>query len=82
METQKEMVNAGYLAMSALQKACRRNDVARALIAARLLWEWDPWRAFRRLVTVLFEDCGRDYAAHAAFMEMGWGRAASYKSWG
>lgn len=53
--------NAYYIALSGLQKAIRRNDLVLALISAKVAHEIDPFRLFRRMHTIAFEDCSMSF---------------------
>lgn len=58
---EKPSKNAFYLAKSGMQKSIRRRIKKAALMCAEIVWTHSPWDAFRRLVTIVFEDCGRDH---------------------
>jgi hypothetical protein len=55
--------NSYYIAISGLQKAIRRGNAHAAVACTFVAWKHDKHKLFRRLFTVLFEDCGRDGSA-------------------
>lgn len=59
--------NVFYLSLSAVQKCVRRGNADLAVKFARLAWKEDSWGLFRRLWTILFEDCSRDLDTLFAF---------------
>lgn len=58
---------AYYIALSAMQKCIRRSYLKGALNWGKIAWSIDPYALYRRLWTVLFEDCGRDLPSLALF---------------
>lgn len=62
-------LNIYYLAVSGLQKAVRRCLPEVAVRSARLAWEQEPYRLFRRLHTILYEDCPTSETALRHFLD-------------
>jgi hypothetical protein len=58
-----------YLSVSAMQKCIRRGETERAVNFARVAYGQQSYRAFCRLWTILFEDCGTSLEALQAFRE-------------
>ena len=56
-----------YLSISAMQKCIRRNDAVNAIRYGWMAWSQKPELLWKRLWTVLFEDCGRNINAMKAF---------------
>ena len=71
IEPKKKKVNQTvyYLSVSAMQKCIRRGETERAVNFARVAYGQQSYRAFCRLWTILFEDCGTSLEALQAFRE-------------
>ena len=67
-ETSNEIgLTCYYVAISAVQKCIRRGDATRAVNFFKVAWRMNSWKAFSRLWTILYEDCGRDADILALF---------------
>ena len=58
-----------YLSVSAMQKCIRRGYTERAVNFAKAAYRQQPYRAFCRLWTILFEDCGTSRESLQAFRD-------------
>ena len=58
-----------YLSVSAMQKCIRRGETERAVNFAKVAYSQQSYRAFCRLWTILFEDCGTSLEALQAFRD-------------
>jgi hypothetical protein len=56
-------LNVYYVAISGLQKAVRRGLKSTAVSLAEIAWQIEPYRLYRRLHTILYEDCPTNLAA-------------------
>lgn len=65
----EDKTNAYYLLVSGMQKAVRFGMPEVAVNLARVAHGLEPYRLYRRVWTVLFEDCGLNKAALSMFFE-------------
>ena len=72
-----ENKNLYYLGISGLQKAVRLGKLKGAIKCGYVAWAQDPQQLFRRLWTILFEDCCGDTTALRTFFDYRNG----YKRW-
>jgi hypothetical protein len=72
-----ENADVKYFGISGVQKAIRRGNKRLALISAKAAWSTEQYNLFRRLFTILFEDCGRDKKTLEFFANT----RGTYKDW-
>lgn len=61
--------NIYYLAISGTQKCIRRGDIEGAVNLAKVAWKHNPEGLWKRLWTILGEDCGRDLKTLRVFYD-------------